>query len=175
MCKKNIVTVEDAIGELYNFDKNVKKTYKLKTNPTTSYRKYLRSENNTIENHEIKYPAEIVQERISHVRQGENWASIPKELFKNQRSNRHSSAYKRLKETDVSVTLDTGNAHSNYFHPLYNRIPTVREAARIQSFRDDFVFKGTRSAQYRQVGNAVPPLLAKALASAILEAMNEKS
>lgn len=173
--KKNIVTVEDAIGELYGFDKNIKETdYTLKNDPITSYRKYLRNKNNIVKNHEIKYPAEIVQERISYVKQGENWASIPKELFKNQRNNRHSSAYKRLKENDVSVTIDTGNAHSNYFHPLYNRIPTVREAARIQSFKDNFVFQGTRSAQYRQVGNAVPPLLAKAVATAILEAIDEE-
>ncbi len=92
-----------------------------------------------------------------------------KKLFKNQRDNRHSSAFKRLKEDECSVTIDTGNAHSNYFHPLYNRIPTVREAARIQSFSDDFIFEGTRTSQYRQVGNAVPPLLAKALALRIKE------
>ena len=92
-----------------------------------------------------------------------------KRTQKTGRKNRHSSAYKRLKEDDVSVTIDAGNQHSNYYHPIYNRIPTVREAARIQSFPDDFVFEGTMTEQYLQVGNAVPPLLAKCIAMAIKE------
>ena len=90
-------------------------------------------------------------------------------MWPTDRNNRHSSAYKRLDPVQPSCTIDTGNNHSNYFHPLYNRIPTVREAARLQSFPDEFVFVGNRSEQYRQVGNAVPPLLAKAIADRIKE------
>lgn len=173
--KQEIVTVKEAIGELYNFDKTEKSDfYKIKTVPKTEYQKYLRNKENIIYNHEIKYPAEIVQKRISYVPQGGNWVDIPESLFENNRSNRHSSAFKRLNEKDTSVTIDTGNAHSNYFHPLYNRIPTVREAARIQSFNDDFIFKGSRTAQYRQVGNAVPPLLSKAIADALKEVLKNE-
>ncbi len=158
------VNVFDAIGELYAFEKSKEETHKVTSKPNTNFRKYLRAKNNLVTSHKIVYPASVTQDKIKHVPQGGNWENIPKELFKNTRNNRHSSAYKRLKETDQSVTIDTGNAHSNYFHPKFHRIPTIREAARIQSFKDEFIFLGNRSSQYKQIGNAVPPLLVKAIA-----------
>ena len=158
------VTVKEAIEELYGLEEKNDASYTLRNKAKTNYQKYLRNKKNTVENHDIRYPASKVQNRIEFVLQGGNWQDIPKEMFENSRNNRHSSAYKRLNEKEVSVTIDTGNSHSNYFHPLYNRIPTVREAARIQSFSDSFIFEGCRTSQYRQVGNAVPPLLAKAIA-----------
>lgn len=164
------VTVEDAIGELYaHEDSHSDEPFFLKDAPSTTYRKYLRAKNNSVPNHEVRYPADKVQQRISFVPQGGNWQDVPLELWPTDRNNRHSSAYKRLDVTKPSCTIDTGNSHSNYFHPLYNRIPTVREAARLQSFPDEFIFAGNRSEQYRQVGNAVPPLLAKAIADELRE------
>lgn len=121
--------------------------------------------NNILYNHNIRYPKNIVQKRMNYVPEGGNWKDVPEELWDTIRNNRHSSAYKRLNSKDVSVTIDTG--HMNYFHPKYNRVPTVRESARIQSFPDDFVFTGGQGSQFRQVGNAVPPLLSFAIAKTL--------
>lgn len=170
----HVVSVKEAIGELYKYDDETTEPFKLEIEPVTEYQRYLRESNNIVSNHEVRYPALMVQHRISFVPQGGNWQDVPEELWPTDRKNRHSSAYKRLEETEPSCTIDTGNSHSNYFHPLYNRIPTVREAARLQSFRDSFVFEGNRSEQYRQVGNAVPPLLARAIASQLKKVLDKK-
>ncbi len=171
------VTVKEAIGELYQFEGGNPANRTLNLPPITDYQRYLRSPDNQVHNHDIHYPAEIQQKRISFVPQGGNWRNIPEELWATsrtsspERKNRHSSAYKRLNENDVSVTIDAGNQHSNYYHPIFHRLPTVREAARLQSFPDNFIFTGIMTEQYLQVGNAVPPLLAKHLAEAIKEVM----
>ena len=169
---EEVVTVREAIGELYDFDNNTSPRFILRKKPKTAFQTYLRASDSSIYNHEVRYPAEKVQHRISFVPQGGNWEDVHAELWPTERNNRHSSAYKRLDESLPSVTIDTGNNHSNYFHPLYNRIPTVRESARLQSFPDSFVFEGNRSEQYRQVGNAVPPLLAKAIADRLMEVLS---
>ena len=161
-------TVGEALSELYSLEVHENQdTHVLQGKPSTKYQRYLRARNNKITNHEIRYPAPEVQERISHVPQGSNWRSVPEHLWPRVRNNRHSSAYRRLHEGKPSCTIDTGNTHSNYFHPKFDRLPSPREAARIQSFPDNFHFVGTRTPQYIQVGNAVPPLMAKALAQAI--------
>jgi DNA (cytosine-5)-methyltransferase 1 len=165
-------TVKEALKDLYKFEEERGSSHKFRNTRLKSksfYSKFVKVGVNTIENHEVIYPADSTQVKISYVPQGGNWMDVPTKLFKNQRTNRHSSAFKRLHEDQPSVTIDTGNAHSNYFHPLFNRIPTVREAARIQSFPDNFVFYGSRTSQYRQVGNAVPPLLAFQIAKGILK------
>lgn len=173
--KSEKVTVEDAIGELYQFESSNPSTKKLEHPPKTNFRAYLRRADNIVLDHDVVYPAEKVQQRISHVPQGGNWANVPIELWPNNRTNRHSSAYKRLKEDEQSCTIDTGNAHSNYFHPQYNRIPSIRESARLQSFPDSFEFIGTRGSKYKQVGNAVPPLMAKAIAKQVKKILDENN
>lgn len=158
------VTVADAIGEFYSLENLPESSLILNDKPSSEYREFLRREDGRIPDHSSVYPAKKVQERIHHVPQGGNWQDVPEDLWSNNRKNRHSSAYKRLKEDSQSCTIDTGNAHSNYFHPLFDRIPSIRESARLQSFPDEFEFIGTRGSKYKQVGNAVPPLMAKAIA-----------
>ncbi|RXJ91681.1 DNA (cytosine-5-)-methyltransferase [Arcobacter sp. CECT 8983] len=171
--KKDIkYTVKDAISDLYIFeDKQDDEPIKHKLKTESVYQKLIRENSEIVYNHHPKLPAEITQLKISHVPQGGNWKDIPLDVIGNNRSNRHSSAYKRLSEKEPSITIDTGNAHSNYFHPLFNRIPSVREAARLQSFPDTFIFEGPRGSQYRQVGNAVPPLLSKAIAEEFMKSL----
>ena len=76
-------------------------------------------------------------------------------------------AWTRYDGNKPSKTIDTG--HRNHFHYEYNRVPTIRENARLQSFPDSFVFTGTKTQQNRQVGNAVPVLLGYALGKKLLE------
>ena len=80
-------------------------------------------------------------------------------------------AWTRYKSDAPSRTIDTG--HRNNFHYKWNRCPTVRESARLQSFPDDFVFLGTKGQQDKQVGNAVPCLMAKAVGIQLLNYLDK--
>ena len=101
---------------------------------------------------------------ISQVPDGGNIKDLPAEVWQVRKYNK---AFERMSSKRPSNTIDTG--HRNYFHYLEPRIPTVRESARIQSFPDSFEILGTRGSQYKQVGNAVPPMLAKVIAEQILK------
>ncbi|MCR5590831.1 MAG: DNA cytosine methyltransferase [Lachnospiraceae bacterium] len=163
------VTVREAIGDLYGLEEEAKNAgtdcFAYHPEPSTPFQNMIFSTSGKIWNHKVRYPCEKVMHRMTFVPQGGNWRNVPPELWDTQRDNRHSSVYRRLEEDGRSVTIDTG--HMNYFHPVFNRVPTVRESARLQSFPDDFLFEGKSGAQFKQVGNAVPPLLAYAVAKEI--------
>ena len=101
-------------------------------------------------------------EIISMVPDGGNYKNLPEHLHKTRNVN---IAWTRLNSKKPSFTIDTGHRH--HFHYKFNRVPTVRESARIQSFPDTFIFLGSKTSQYKQVGNAVPPLMAQQIAKAI--------
>jgi DNA-cytosine methyltransferase len=123
-------------------------------------------------NHEPKELKGKVLERVKLIKPGQNWKSLPKEL---QTGSRQSGAYGRLDARKPSMTLTTRfDTPPGGFvtHPKYDRAITVREGARIQSFPDDFIFFGNRISQYRQVGNAVPVKLSRALAKSVIKMLS---
>lgn len=136
----------------------------------------------TVANHiPMKHNA-IVTARISYIREGEGIKQniIPAELLRGSRSDykdnqlkNFSHVYKRLSRFSPSTTMVPG--HNAFpLHPTENRSLTVREAARIQTFPDWFVFEGTRQEQCIQVGNAVPVLLANRLAKHVKILLEKK-
>ena len=96
---------------------------------------------------------------------GVDWSKIDEGRFR-------QAKYRRLNRAEPSPTIMT-DGHS-YYHPTEHRYLTAREAAAIQSFPNDFVFEGTLTQQWRQIGNAVPPLLARAIGECIIIMETEK-
>lgn len=131
--------------------------------PSTEYQKKMRGNCQILYNHVATNHTQLVKDTIALVPEGGNYKDLPKGWGESRKFN---EAWTRYDGNKPSRTIDTG--HRNHFHYKYNRVPTVRENARLQSFPDDFVFLGTKTQQNRQVGNAVPPLLGYALANALL-------
>lgn len=104
--------------------------------------------------------SEKVQHIISLVPDGGNYKDLPEEF---RASRNFHVAWTRFNSQKPAPTIDTGHRH--HFHYKYDRVPTVRECARLQSFPDDFTFLGNKTQQFRQVGNAVPPIMAQAIAT----------
>lgn len=116
---------------------------------------------------------DYVLERYKHIKQGQNWRAIPEHLMLNykNKNNCHSGIYKRLIWSEPSVVI--ANYRKNMLiHPFQDRGLSVREAARIQSFPDNFRFEGSIHYIQQQIGNAVPPLLAEAIIKKILSYAN---
>lgn len=157
------VTVADAISDLpiltngASFDRL---PYKCKA--ISKYAKKLRGHSHFAYNNLVSVNSELILERYKYIPQGGNWKDIPPELMNNYTdcSRCHTGIYHRLSMDEPSSVI--GNYRKNMLiHPLENRGLSVREAARIQSFPDNFVFYGSIGQQQQQVGNAVPPMLAK--------------
>lgn len=151
------VTTYDALSDLPEDSVEDGKSYPIE--PQSDYQRYVRKNTKKLYNHQITIHTPKTQRIIAMVPDGGNYKSLPMEMWGLRKVH---IAWTRMNSQKPCFTIDTGHRH--HFHYKYNRIPTVRESARIQSFPDDFVFFGSRTSQNKQVGNAVPPLMAKAIA-----------
>src|SRR5690606_35459145 len=159
---------EDAIGDLPDLVSDLgKDDVAYDKDAFSDYQKKMRNGNNVLKNHIGTRHTEHVINVISQVPDGGNHKDLPPGVGDSRKFN---EAWTRYHSNKPSKTIDTG--HRNHFHYKWNRVPTVRENARLQSFPDDFVFLGNKTEQYRQVGNAVPPLLGRVLAEQLLKYLN---
>lgn len=133
-----------------------------------SYQSLMRERSMNVYNHIAAAHSEKVKKIIALVPDGCNYKSLPEE-YRNSRN--FHVAWTRFASNKPAPTIDTGHRH--HFHYKYNRVPTVRECARLQSFPDDFIFMGNKTQQFRQVGNAVPPLMAQAIANRVKVMLEE--
>ena len=168
--KRQAWTSKDAISDL-DFvpdDKSLGEEIDYEIEPQTDYQKQMREGSNKLLNHSITIHKDKTKEIIAMVPDGGNYKDLPKELWGTRKVN---IAWTRMDSKKPCFTIDTG--HNHHFHYRANRVPTVRESARIQSFPDSFEFIGIKTSQLKQVGNAVPPLLAKEIAKSLTHYLGE--
>ena len=172
------VTVDAAIGDLPRLEVSGGAEEMMYDNaPRSCYQRAMRLRSSCVYNHVAPGLGVRNRERIRFVPPGGSWRDIPYGLLPPgmQRARRgdHTKRYGRLHPDGLAATILTKcDPHwGAYIHPSQDRTLTVRETARLQSFPDDFRFYGPRLAQARQVGNAVPPLVAARLASSIAGAV----
>ncbi len=162
---KEYISCSDALSDLPSREETLGQENDVYSSPAiTDYQHKMRGEARTLSNHVATNHTRHVKDVISQVPDGGNYKDLPKGVGESRRFN---EAWTRYSSNKPSRTIDTG--HRNHFHYKYNRVPTIRENARLQSFPDDFVFLGNKTQQNRQVGNAVPPLLGYHLGLEILK------
>lgn len=167
------------------------------TPPKNKFQKTIRGDTNTLYNHVTMSHTDRLVKRYKEILKGLSLEDIPRELQVRKRNGNgkisdieYNSNYRHLKPKMVSYTIPA-SFYSNFVHPNQPRNITSREAARLQSFPDSYVFKGKRTqisskllkqqgkenenhlSQYNQIGNAVPPILAKAVAKRVLTFISE--
>lgn len=146
--------------------------------PSNDYTRLLRNGDNVTFNHLAAKLSSQNLARLKYIAPGGSWRDIPFDLLPKgmQRARRsdHTKRYGRLHNDKLAATIMTKcDPHwGPVFLPSQDRSLTVREAARLQSFPDKYRFLGPRVAQYEQVGNAVPVLMAEAIAEALVPYLN---
>ncbi|MFT8323712.1 MAG: DNA cytosine methyltransferase, partial [Bacillus sp. (in: firmicutes)] len=168
--KQPYITTKEALDDLPLLENEVgKEMLPYPVPPRNKYQELMRRNSSFIYNHIATVHKPKTVETIAMVPDGGNYKDLPKELWETRKVN---IAWTRMNSKKPCFTIDTG--HNHHFHYKANRVPTVRESARIQSFPDDFIFYGTKTSQLKQVGNAVPPILSQALAEQIKNLIKAK-
>ncbi len=169
-----IPTVGEAIMDLAGYEVGYNKEYEevayLGEEVLSDFAKKMREGSFSVKNHITTKTTKTALERFKQIQPGKNFHSLSKEMkstySKPERT--QNTIYLRLNPDAPSGTV-VNVRKSMWIHPTLDRAVTVREAARLQSFPDDFEFSGTKDSQFQQVGNAVPPLLAKGIAEHVLK------
>ena len=162
------VTISDAIG---NMPSPTEDGIIPNPKPISDYQKYLSCEGKTITNHTKYVLTQKALNRIKQIKPGENFTVLNEEIH-----SVHSGSYGRLEWDGVAPTITTRfdtPSGGQFTHPQEDRTITPREAARIQSFPDDFVFRGTKSIVCKTIGNAVPPKIAFTFAYMVKELIKD--
>lgn len=170
----DIITVRDAISDLAYLNSgegSFESDYL--TAPQSQYQKDLRGKK--LYNHVATNHSDVALKKLSMIPAEGDKTALPKELHGKQK---FSTTWARLRWDTFSPTIDTRfdtPSNGRNSHPFLNRAITPREAARIQSFDDDFIFLGSKCAVCRQIGNAVPPRLGKAIGEAVVLSYQKKT
>jgi DNA (cytosine-5)-methyltransferase 1 len=164
------ITIAEAIGDLPVIEGGeIATTYRCA--PQSDYQEAMRAGSKTVANHYAARLSKQNLDRLRFLKPGQDWRDLPHHLLPPgmQRALRkdHTRRYRRMQWNGIARSIITrfrDPKSGEYIHPEQHRTISIREAARIQSFPDWFMFEGSYSDQYDQVGNAVPPLLARAVA-----------
>lgn len=175
-----LVTIENAISDLPHLENGEDPgIQEYATAPQGKYQAALRGNAVEVTCHAAPRLGKVNIERLAHIPPGGSWRDIPFDLLpagmKRAKRSDHTKRYGRMTwEGQACTILTKCDIHwGAYLHPDQDRAISVREAARLQSFPDSFRFFGSKTEQYVQVGNAVPPLLGKAIGQTLIELMDE--
>jgi DNA (cytosine-5)-methyltransferase 1 len=172
---EEFVNVKEAIGDLKNYEPTTNSMDEVLTKyyiPAINsfYRCIvMKPECKKIFNHVCTESSPEALEKFKAIAPGDNFHSLPEELKSSYEdpSRTQNTVYKRLLNEEPSDTV-VNVRKSMWIHPEFNRAISAREAARLQAFPDNYVFYGTKDSVYQQIGNAVPPLLGRAIAEQVL-------
>lgn len=161
-------SVKEALSDLPIFKSGEgSDSQQYRSAPNNSFQKIMRKNSKIVDNHFSTNHSKIALERLSCIKVGDTKEDLPKE---HRTKSIHSGTWTRMNPDGFARTITTRfdtPSSGQFTLPDQDRCITVREAARLQSFPDSFIFAGTKSSQMLQVGNAVPPMLANEIAKAI--------